>query len=365
MKKIKMLCLVFCLSILLFAMSTPCYANSSECKSMVYVSGEQADGLYELLQKESYDLYKGLKFDSLTVVKESITPIYTIDLLDYARTGELKIVPLWKSHTGLSGNGKGNAYIAKTITADGKYGGNIMFYVENGVAYNMLYTPSEYSPSWPDDGAGHQYPASASYADHASRIANILCEKDLISAYDVKYVIIDRVGEFFYIDNDKHGTLVSIGMISTDKSNQSSDAVDCHIGTGDELLTLAKKQLAQYETFLKEKAEWEAANPGKTWDRVGGYSVPPIISECSQVDNIVDIAAYLDIDYSLSSNPDFIGGIADGNVINNDNNSISDETDASCDPTIIVIVTSIATIALLTVAITVWMNKRNKQRPKP
>jgi len=365
MKKNKMLCFVCCILIFLFTMSTPGYANSDESKSMVYASGEQLDELYELLQKDSYDFHKALEVYSLIVVKESITPIYTIDLLDYARTGKLKIVPLWKSHTGLSGNGKGNAYIAKTLTADGKYGGNIMFYVENGVAYNMLYTPSEYSPSWPEGVEGY-YSASASYADHALRIANIMNEKDFISAYDVKYVVIDMVGEFFYINNSKYSTLVSIGQMSTDKSNQSSDIVDYHMGTGDELLTLAKKQLAQYEAFLKEKAEWEAANPGKTWDRVGDYSVPPIMSGCSQVDNIVDIATYLDIDYSLPSNLDFSGGIANDYEVNNENdNNISNENDTSRNTKMILVIILIATIALLTAAITVWMNKRNKQRTVP
>ena len=138
------------------------------------------------------------------------------------------------------------------------------------------------------------------------------------------------------------------------------------MGTDDELLTLAKKQLARYEAFLKEKAEWEAANPGKTWDRVGGYSVSPIMSGCSQVENIVDIAAYLNIDYSLPSNPDFGGGIVNDNEVNNENdNSISNENDAFLNSKMILITTSIATIALLTVAITVWINKRNKQRLKP
>jgi hypothetical protein len=117
---------------------------------------------------------------------------------------------MWRSHTGLIGNGEGNVYIAKTITSGGQFGGNIMFYIEDGVAYNMMYTPSEYSPILPEKG--NRYPASASYADHAKRIATALDEKNIISPYDVKYVVADMIGDFYYINNASHNVFVAVGI---------------------------------------------------------------------------------------------------------------------------------------------------------
>jgi hypothetical protein len=69
-----------------------------------------------------------------------------------------------------------------------------------------------------------------------------------------------------------------------------------------ELLTVAKDYSARVEAHLKEKAEWEAMHPGEMWDRVGFVGTSPIITECSHIDNVLDIASYLNIDYSLSHN---------------------------------------------------------------
>ena len=208
-----------CLLILLFAAIMPCYANADKSESMVYKSGEELDRIYEMIQKDSYDFHLALEMNSLDVIKESITPVYEVDLLDTAQSGSIIIIPMWRSHTGLIGNGEGNVYIAKTITSDGKFGGNIMFYIEDGVAYNMIYTPSEYSPILPERGT--RYPASASYADHAKRIANALDEKSIISPYDVKYVVADMIGDFYYINNASHNVFVAVGYVSLNETSNS------------------------------------------------------------------------------------------------------------------------------------------------
>ena len=283
--------IVFCMLFFLFAGFAPCYAGPEKDESMVYEHGEKLDIIYETIQKESYDLHLALEVSSLKVLKESITPVYEVDLLETARSGEITIIPMWRSHTGLRGDGEGNVYTAKTITSDGKFGGNIMFYIENGVAYNMIYSPSEYSPMWIENG--NHYPASASYADHAKRIAAVLNEEDMISPHDVKYVVADTIGEFFYVDNAAHSVFISVGYIS---NNETGNFLTDYYMDETGLINLAKDYSQKREDFLNEKASWEASHPGEIWFKTGINGLSPIISDCSSVDNIIDITDYLNID---------------------------------------------------------------------
>lgn len=298
MKKKKFLSSMCFLLICLLSLSLTCYAETNKSGSMVYASGEQLDYIYELLQNDSYDLKKALEIDSLTIVKESITPVYTLNLSEYAQSKKLNVVPMWRSHSGLTNNENGNVYVAKTVTLDKQFGGNIMFYIENGVAYNMMYTPSEYSPIW-EETISNRYSASASYADHAARISVALKETEFISVYDVKYVFIDSLGGFFYVSNDKHDMFFATGFVSANSSDNPIDNVDYAIEAKGELLNIANDYWTKEKNFLAEKAKWEAMHPGKVWDKTGGAGVSPIITGCSQVDNILDIGSYLNIDYSL------------------------------------------------------------------
>lgn len=303
MKKKKLLSSICFLLICLLTLSLTCYAETNKSGSMVYTSGEQLDQIYELLQSDSYDLKKALEINSLIILKESITPVYTLNLSEYARSKKMNVVPMWRSHSGLTSNGKGNVYVAKIVTLDKQFGGNIMFYIENGVAYNMMYTPSEYSPMW--GASDDKYPASTSYADHASRISVALKETEFVSVYDVKYVVIDSVGDFFYVSNDKHDRFFATGYVSVNSSNSSIDDVDFSMEATGELLNIANDWWSKEKTYLEEKAKWEAMHPGEIWDMTGEAGVAPIITGCSQMNNILDIASYLNIDYSLSSNQDF------------------------------------------------------------
>lgn len=295
MKNKKILCSICLLLIYLMTLSLTCFAKTDKRDSMVYASGEQLDEIYELLQDDSFNEKKSLEIDSLTILKESITPVYTIDLLECARSQEISIKPMWKSHTGLESDGSGNVYIAKLITSDKQFAGSIIFYIENGVAYRTYVSYSEYAPDW----NCKSYDASPSYADHAARIADILGEDDFVSVYDVKYVLINDLGSFFYVNNGKHNKLISTGYIYTEDASKSIHGMNYSMDTTTELLNIANDYLAKYEAHLKRVAEWEAAHPGERWNTTGDDIISPIISECSHVDNILDIASYLNIDYSL------------------------------------------------------------------
>ncbi len=66
----------------------------------------------------------------MDIIKESITPIYSADFLEYARTGVLEIKPLVVPR-GFDEkdriNPKRRMYIAKTVTKDGLFSGNKKF----------------------------------------------------------------------------------------------------------------------------------------------------------------------------------------------------------------------------------------------
>lgn len=275
--------------------SIPCSANSIMDDSMVYASGNRLNQVYEALQKDSFVYKKVLESYSVTVIKESITPVYTIDLLDYAETRKLDIRPMM--HTGEpADDGIGDVYIAKTITSDRKYGGNIMFSVKDGIAEGMIYSPSAYSAT--QTSPVGSYAASSSYADHAVRIKTALNASDIIPVEDVRYVFINGMGGFFYIKNNEYDILFAVGNINADASDSSTSQLDYSIDPHTELLNIADAYSEEYNKFLAEKTEWEAAHPGKLWNATGFNGVSPIVSDCSQVDNIIDIAEYLNIDYS-------------------------------------------------------------------
>ncbi len=304
---------MFCLILLPITTPIPCYAQKDEGEPMVYAYGDELDEIYEMLQKDSYDYKKVLDIYSLTILKESITPIYTVDMISYAQTGALELKPLWSSHTNKSDNGNGNVYIAKTITSDKRFGGNIMFYIEDGIAYHSGYRPSVYSNGW-YDGSTQDYQASSSFADHAVRIAGILGEDKPVSEQDVKYVLIPWVGDFFYIKNDKHDIMISVGYMSADETKNKFTQTDYKLDTKTELLDIAKEQKIINDEFLSEKAAWEAAHPGEVWDYTGdiGYVTPPIINGCSSIDNIMDIYGYLGIAQNVSPNKE-----SDGDQVSN------------------------------------------------
>lgn len=278
---------------LLFVTVIPCHASEFyEEKSMIYATGSDQETIYKLLQKDSFDFKKSLDSLSLTVVKESISPVYTIDLLEYAETGVINVKPsLAGKESTDNKNNRGNVYIAKTITTQQEFGGNIMFYVEDNVAYSMFFTPSDKTNNV------SRYQASCSYADHAVRIQNRLKEDKFVSVYDIKYVIINSVGDFFYISNNKHNTLIPVGYISSDASDLGFTAqVDTLIHVDSDLKTLADNRLEEHKAFIRKKEQWEKEHPGELWDYTGDNSVSPLISGCSQVDNIQNIAEYLNLD---------------------------------------------------------------------
>ncbi len=95
---------------------------------------------------------------------------------------------------------------------------------------------------------------------------------------------------------------MSVGYMSSDASCDGFTAqADAQINIGNnELKALANDQLTAHKAFKQEKEQWEKEHPGELWDRTGTNDLPPLISKCSRVDNIQNIAEYLNIDMKPS-----------------------------------------------------------------
>ena len=177
MKKITLLILSV---ITLLLLTTNVVFATENSGNSVYASKSIQEKVYQMINDESFDYYVILKSDNVEILKESITPVYTMDLLKYAQTGELDIIPAVNGISPSEQEKKlGNVYIAKTVTDSGEFAGNVEFYIEDGVAYGLLFSPSVALEQYFTKETS-SYMASCSYADHAKRIQNILRVLDVV-----------------------------------------------------------------------------------------------------------------------------------------------------------------------------------------
>lgn len=298
-------CTFIMLLAVLFSLCCSTVTASESERDMVYVSNSERESIYQATQKESFDCYLMLEKYGFQIVKETITPVYTVDMIDCAKTGIVTVKPM-RGRSSDDENSPGNVYVAKTVMSDNTYAGNVLFYIENGVAKGMNILPSK---NVPEDFPGANNPyfeASSSYADHAQRIKQILNREDIVSPYDVRYVFIGYVGKFFCVTIGDEQLFIPVGYEYPDVSY----AVDSVPTAVDSVLTVsdikehAQIQYDAYNKFIARKEAWEKANPGKVYDVVGYEHGTPVLSRCSHVDNILNIPEYLGIDMSTTKQDD-------------------------------------------------------------
>ena len=213
--------------------------------------------------------------------------------MEYAETGVFTIKREIVGNT----SDNGNAYIVKTVTADGLFAGNMRFYIENGVAHTQGFTPSSLLEHYfdPDYGFGdNEFLVSRSYADHARRIQNLMNRDTFVSVADVRYVTVEMLGEVFYINDGKTEALVAI-LADANVFSEGSGEI---IYFGDELKKIADEKLAEYKEFMTLLEEWNATNPA-----IG--SSPPFDNPMkfwlhtvrnTRTDDISNIREYLNMD---------------------------------------------------------------------
>ena len=179
----------------------------------------------------------------------------------------------------------------------------------------------------------------------------------MIPLSDVKYVIIERIGEFFYIKNESHDIFVSLGLIYN-KSTEGSTVTDYTLNKT-ELKILSDNRLRQYEKMMEEKKEWEKEHPGEEWHYYGSDGGTPISSICSEVDNILDIDAFFE--RALIKEADDIAGQAAAkktNIIQRNKVETETETKNTTNTWIVLIVSTI-TVVLIALIITFLNKKKN------
>jgi hypothetical protein len=239
----------------------------------VYGTKTEQDTVYETVQ-QSPILVPALNERNLTIVRESISPIYVASLYEYAKTGVFTIKP----H---QGGTKGDAiyYMAKIVTADGAYAGNTLFYIENGIAHPQIYYSENLS-------------GSNSYADHAERVQTLTGRESFVPASEVRLVGVEGLATVFYVNDGKTEALVYIdGMNGLFPHGQGEI-----VYVGKELKEIADEKLAELEGHMSRVAEWEAANPGKAWSYTGSGGAAAASGISGEVNDVVNIVEYLGIE---------------------------------------------------------------------
>lgn len=263
-------------------------------RQSVYCDTAERDAVYEALQKGWY-LTPTLESLDVTILKESITPVYYADILDYAKTGELQIEPYIESvHGGKGIRSNGNVYIAKGVTSDGRFGGNIEFSIEDGmVSWGTLW-PSPAS-NFLDNGI---FGASCSYADHAGRIQALLQKDSFVPVENVKFVMISGFGRAFYINDGDTDYLVSMGSFFAEPDDRLiEEQVKVYPVGGEELKKVADEKVEQRNHFLAEQEALKKEHPDTWMEYVGlvdqsTHFIADWIYE-TDFDNILNISKYL------------------------------------------------------------------------
>ena len=271
----------------------------------VYLSNDQRDEIYQRMVESSSSYVHCVLVPptGVTILKDSITPTYSIDLSELVRTGEVEIVPyVWvKANTF-----RDYVYYAKTVLPTGEFAGNCSLYIDADdgdfySAYNPTSVVEYYSTDC--DGKKHKvenFAASYSYADHAERIRALLGKEEIIPAEDVKFVYLKHPyydkGPYFYIESEQ--VLVPVGKMAEDPDSTKPLRQDEYL-TLEDLKTMAEQDLKAYEEELARKEAWKEEFPEVPYAFNYGSTFNPHAYLCSRVDNVTDIAGYLDLNMTV------------------------------------------------------------------
>lgn len=261
-----------------------CPAFAAENNSTVYASPEEQEYVYCCATKESFDLYKMLSNNHLSIIKDTITTVYTMDLLDYAHNNTLEITP-YLIHCG--GALASQVYTAKVVTSENKFAGNLLLYVSEGTAHSLGFYPSEELKEYFEGVEKPIFNASCSYADHASRIAKVLGVDSIIQPECVKYMSISGIGDCFFIQYEGNKYLIPVGYVNS--RYEITDAVL----TETDLREAALQCETEYNKYMDDKAAWEIDHPGEEYSPICSSGVgSTVLCNCGHLDNIIDVKAY-------------------------------------------------------------------------
>lgn len=191
------------------------------------------------------ELSRILTYGELTVEPGSVQPVYVVNSVVFAETGEFAPAPLVCSQDG------GSVYIAKLLTKDGKFGGNLQFCVKDGSAHFSYMSVSASTDDVPE--ANCKYEGSCSLADNAVRFEALL--RKPVSTENVQYVILEGVASGFYFPEE--GAFVYLAYEGRENTAEGSAA------SVSDLLEEAKRYKAYREDAAQRVEEWEKEHSGE------------------------------------------------------------------------------------------------------
>jgi hypothetical protein len=265
------------LSLLVLVLPFSSFGAFAESES-VYASKDTQEIIYKMTQDESFEYYDVIKTKKLTVLKESITPVYYVDMLEFAKTGVLDIKP--------DPNPSRSDYLAKVIDERGDFFGNLEFTIEDGkLTLCYFRTIEDTKPGWVLD----IYNSSISYADHAERIRRLLDRDEIVSPSDVRYVMLDRRGAHFSVKTESGYVFISLGKHEV---GNTKSVVFSSVYYEEGLKAAADAYLIEYEEYLIELEKYREEHNGEIFT---GYPAPNLTPDKDGdgiSENIINIAEY-------------------------------------------------------------------------
>lgn len=171
----------------------------------------------------------------ISVDPNTIMPIYYIDFLDYARTGNFDFIPFAKKD---GRDNIGETFVSDALNANGEFAGTIRFAVGGEHPGIRVFTSSTNKAN------------SLAFEPNARRISALMKKQNISSdCKEVKLVFVNRIGQVYYIDNGKSKYLAAMnGKASGRLFNDENGGI---IEIGDDLKAIADQMLAECEEYKR------------------------------------------------------------------------------------------------------------------
>jgi hypothetical protein len=260
----------------------------------VYGTKAEQDAVYEAIQESENLSFLGSK--GVTILGESIMPMYSASLYEYAETGVFTVRP----STGGIKDESIRRYMAKTVTAEGVFAGNMGILVRDGTARMNGFFPTSAVEGFERNSKG----LSHSYADHARRVQSAIGRESFVPVGEVRYLAVDGLGTVFYVNDGKTEVLVNISAAG-DVFSENREI----IYVGEELKKIADHRLAARKAILAYLEAMETDDSDSAKGRTGYEVTPGAFAARDRVDNIINIVEYLglkDSDVYFTGNADTI-----------------------------------------------------------
>lgn len=206
----------------------------------------------------------GVGDDTITPDINTIMPVYSASIYDYAKTGNLEIKPFMA----LDSDGKvSNAqwHIADAVDENGNYVGKLDLIFDNGFFEPVSFLPSDRNEV-----------ESIAFEANAKRVKSLMKKRSLnTDCKDVKLLSIDGVGYAYYIDNGAEKILVAANVRDVNARIFNEENGGIVVVGDDKLKAAAEAELAAYNEYQEEFQKIiDSLDPNDPWPAGGGYYTP-------------------------------------------------------------------------------------------